>query len=253
MATAVATAVVRFEAIEVAVEVTTDCMPPMSLVMRDCTSPVRVRVKKPIDWRCRWAKTSVRSAVHDLLAELVLIQVCTTPSTAVTAATASMPATSQSSRVRSCSRQGRVDHGAQQERRGHRDDDGRHDDRGHDGSGRRCAVNSAPMRRSDTSRACGLLGGGDGAAGAAGRDRGGWTSKGALLCRVNLLRLPHHEGTTGSLLRYSRGRARDPASGRGRRGLADGVLGRRPAAAARPSASWRRGTSPPGRRGRSAC
>ena len=69
IATAVATAVVRFEAIEVAVEVTTDCMPPMSLVMRDCTSPVRVRVKKAIDWRCRWAKTSVRSRVHDLLAD----------------------------------------------------------------------------------------------------------------------------------------------------------------------------------------
>ena len=61
IATAVATVVVRFEAIDVAVEVTTDCMPPMSLVIRDCTSPVRVRVKKPTDWRCRWAKTSVRS------------------------------------------------------------------------------------------------------------------------------------------------------------------------------------------------
>ena len=35
IATAVATVVVRFEAIEVAVEVTTDCMPPMSLVIRD--------------------------------------------------------------------------------------------------------------------------------------------------------------------------------------------------------------------------
>ena len=60
MATAVATTVVRLAAIDVAVEVTTVCMPPMSLVMRDCTSPVRVRVKKPSDWRCRWAKTSVR-------------------------------------------------------------------------------------------------------------------------------------------------------------------------------------------------
>ena len=60
IATAVATVVVRLEAIEVAVDVTTDCMPPMSLVIRDWTSPVRVRVKKPTDWRCRWAKTSVR-------------------------------------------------------------------------------------------------------------------------------------------------------------------------------------------------
>ena len=53
MATAVPTAVVRLAAMEVAVEVTTDSMPPMSLVMRDCTSPVRVRVKKAIDCRCR--------------------------------------------------------------------------------------------------------------------------------------------------------------------------------------------------------
>ena len=36
---------------DVAVEVTTFCMPPMSLVIRDCTSPVRVRVKKVRDWR----------------------------------------------------------------------------------------------------------------------------------------------------------------------------------------------------------
>ena len=61
MATAVAIAVVKLAAIEVAVEVTTDSMPPMSLVMRDWTSPVRVRVKKAIDCRCRWAKTLVRS------------------------------------------------------------------------------------------------------------------------------------------------------------------------------------------------
>ena len=45
-------------------------MPPMSLVMRDCTSPVRVRVKKSMDWRCRWVNTSVRRPVHDLLADL---------------------------------------------------------------------------------------------------------------------------------------------------------------------------------------
>ena len=53
MATAVATAVVRLEAMEVAVEVTTDSMPPMSLVIRDWTSPVRVRVKNAMDCRCR--------------------------------------------------------------------------------------------------------------------------------------------------------------------------------------------------------
>ena len=53
IAAAVATVVVRLEAIDVAVDVTTVCMPPMSLVIRDCTSPVRVRVKKLTDWRCR--------------------------------------------------------------------------------------------------------------------------------------------------------------------------------------------------------
>ena len=54
MATTVASTVVTLETIEVAVEVTTFCTPPMSLAMRDCTSPVRVRVKKASDRRCRW-------------------------------------------------------------------------------------------------------------------------------------------------------------------------------------------------------
>ena len=103
IATAVATVVVRFEAIEVAVEVTTFCMPPMSLVMRDCTSPVRVRVKNAIDCRCRWAKTSVRSPCMTRWPTWVLIQVCTTPRTDVTAATATMPTVSSTSRCRSWS------------------------------------------------------------------------------------------------------------------------------------------------------
>ena len=46
--------VVKFETIEVAVVVTTVRMPPMSLAIRDCTSPVRVAVKKRSDSRCRW-------------------------------------------------------------------------------------------------------------------------------------------------------------------------------------------------------
>ncbi len=45
MATTVATTEVRLETREVAVEVTVACIPPMSLAIRDCTSPVRVRVK----------------------------------------------------------------------------------------------------------------------------------------------------------------------------------------------------------------
>jgi hypothetical protein len=40
---------------EVAVVVTTVSTPPMSLEMRDCTSPVRVRVKKASESRCRWS------------------------------------------------------------------------------------------------------------------------------------------------------------------------------------------------------
>ena len=90
-----ATAVVRLDAIEVAVEVTTDSMPPMSFWMRDCTSPVRVRVKKAIDCRCRWVNTLMRSSCMTCWPTLVLIQVCTTPNAEVTAATATIAITSQ--------------------------------------------------------------------------------------------------------------------------------------------------------------
>ena len=51
MATTVPTTVVRLAATDVAVVVTTVCIPPMSLVRRLWTSPPRVRVKKPRDWR----------------------------------------------------------------------------------------------------------------------------------------------------------------------------------------------------------
>ena len=53
MAMIEATTVVRFETSVVAVVVTVACMPPMSLAMRDWTSPVRVLVKKASDMRCR--------------------------------------------------------------------------------------------------------------------------------------------------------------------------------------------------------
>ena len=55
MPTIVAATVVTFCTIDVAVEVTTLSMPPMSFAIRDCTSPVRVRVKKASDMRCRCA------------------------------------------------------------------------------------------------------------------------------------------------------------------------------------------------------
>ena len=54
IATTVATTVVTLETIDVAVLVTTVCTPPMSLAMRDWISPVRVRVKKASERRCRW-------------------------------------------------------------------------------------------------------------------------------------------------------------------------------------------------------
>ena len=49
----VVTTVVTFETTEVAVEVTTVWTPPMSFAIRDCTSPVRVRVKNASESRCR--------------------------------------------------------------------------------------------------------------------------------------------------------------------------------------------------------
>ena len=54
IATIVASTVVALETIEVAVLVTTFWTPPMSLAIRDCTSPVRVRVKNASDRRWRW-------------------------------------------------------------------------------------------------------------------------------------------------------------------------------------------------------
>ena len=54
MPTIVAITVVTLETIDVAVLVTTLWTPPMSFEMRDCTSPVRVRVKNASESRCRW-------------------------------------------------------------------------------------------------------------------------------------------------------------------------------------------------------
>ena len=53
IATIAAITVVTFEAIVVAVLVMTLSRPPMSLEIRDCTSPVRVRVKNASDIFCR--------------------------------------------------------------------------------------------------------------------------------------------------------------------------------------------------------
>ncbi len=60
MPIAVAITVVAFETIEVAVLVTTFCTPPMSFEIRDCTSPVRVRVKNASESRCKCRNTALR-------------------------------------------------------------------------------------------------------------------------------------------------------------------------------------------------
>ena len=54
IATIVASTVVTFESTDVAVDVTTVSIPPMSFAIRLCTSPVRVRVKNASESRWRW-------------------------------------------------------------------------------------------------------------------------------------------------------------------------------------------------------
>ncbi|BCN47514.1 hypothetical protein RE9416_08150 [Prescottella equi] len=103
IAIAVPITVVTLDAIDVAVDVTTVCMPPMSLVSRDWTSPPRVRVKKPSDWRCRCVNTRVRRLCMIRCPTVVEIHVCTTPNTAVATVIASIATTAHTSSVTFCS------------------------------------------------------------------------------------------------------------------------------------------------------
>lgn len=103
IATAVPITVVTLDAIDVAVDVTTVCMPPMSLVSRDWISPPRVRVKKPSDCRCRCANTRVRRLCMIRCPTVVEIQVWTTPNTAVATVIASIATTAHTSSVTSWS------------------------------------------------------------------------------------------------------------------------------------------------------
>ena len=184
MATAVATVVVRLAAIEVAVEVTTDCRPPTSLVMRDCTSPVRVLVKKAMDWRCRWVKTSVRSRCITCWPTRVLTQVWTTPSAAVSAATATMPPVSTASRGRS--RLGSAVSITARSRNGEAmpSTDETTMIAVTPAIAQRWGRKRRPMRRSETPAGLRLLGGGDGAAAAA--RRGGGRPRGLLSTAVDI-------------------------------------------------------------------
>ena len=67
MPTIVATTVVTFDAIDVAVFVTTFWTPPMSFEMRDWTSPVRVRVKKASESFWEMPEDGGPQVVHDAL------------------------------------------------------------------------------------------------------------------------------------------------------------------------------------------
>ena len=80
---------------------TTSCTPPMSFASRDCTSPVRVRVKKASERRCRCLYTEVRRSCITRCPTWFESSVCTTPSAPVTTAIAIIPATSTLRRPRS--------------------------------------------------------------------------------------------------------------------------------------------------------
>ena len=95
----VASTIVTLETIEVAVVVTTFCTPPMSLAMRDCTSPVRVRVKNARERRWRWRYTAARRSCMTRWPTRFDSHVCPTDSTLVATAMKTIPATSQASSV----------------------------------------------------------------------------------------------------------------------------------------------------------
>ena len=88
----VATTVVTLDVMLVAVFVTTFWTPPMSLLIRDCTSPVRVRVKKASESRCRWRKTAARRSCMTRWPTWFESSVWATPRTPATIAITIIPA-----------------------------------------------------------------------------------------------------------------------------------------------------------------
>ncbi len=103
MAVVVAMTIVTSETSAVAVVVTVTCIPPMSWAMRDCTSPVRVRVKKASDMRWRWPYTEVRRSCMTSWPTLAETWVCQTLNELVEIETTIMPrASSDSSPVLPC-------------------------------------------------------------------------------------------------------------------------------------------------------
>ena len=126
----VATTVVTFEAIDVAVFVTTFWTPPMSFEIRDCTSPVRVRVKNASESRWRWRKTAARRSCITRWPTWFESSVWTTPRMPVTTAIAIIPAAlTESTRVSLLP--DRLEHVLEQERR-HDAERGRHHDQQQD-------------------------------------------------------------------------------------------------------------------------
>ena len=149
IATAVPIVVVTLEAIEVAVEVTTFCMLPMSLTTRDCTSPPRVRVKNAIDWRWRWPNRSERSRCMTRWPTVVDCQVWTTPITAEASAMPTMPRTSRAQQGDVLLGDRLVDDALDEERLGEPDgraDDDEPDHEGQAGLGRREQAADAAQR-----------------------------------------------------------------------------------------------------------
>ena len=178
IATAVPTTTVTLAAIEVAVLVTTPCMLPMSLTRRDWTSPPRVRVKKPSDWRWRWAKRSLRRRCMTRWPTEVESQVCTTPIAAVDDRDAEHRGDAAARSRRTSWRGERlVDDVADEERLGQADGGADHDQGDDDGQG--AAVRREEARDAGQGdgvvRELPLVGGvGTAAAGAAGD--GEWSS-----------------------------------------------------------------------------
>ena len=94
IATTVAITVVTFCTIDVAVLVTTSSMPPMSLAIRDWTSPVRVRVKNASDIRCRCAYTPARRSCITFWPTMLEAHVCATEITPLRIEIVIIPSTS---------------------------------------------------------------------------------------------------------------------------------------------------------------
>ena len=141
MPTIVATTVVTFEAIDVAVFVTTFWTPPMSFEIRDCTSPVRVRVKNASESRCRWRKTAARRSCITRWPTWFESSVWTTPSAPVTIAIAIIPPACERQRPRVVAAD-RLEHALEQERR----DDA---ERGRDDDQQQDAAEPQPVRREE--------------------------------------------------------------------------------------------------------